>query len=42
MNYVGLEFYKHKVYGMVLTEQEKIIKEGTCRNKKRRLYSIPS
>jgi len=34
MQYVGLDVHKHKVYGVIMTEQGKIIKEGLFPNKK--------
>ena len=34
MQYVGLDVHKHKVYGVVMTEQGKILKEGLFPNKK--------
>jgi transposase len=34
MQYVGLDVHKHKVYGVIMTEQGKILKEGTFPNKK--------
>jgi len=34
MQYVGLDVHKHKVYGVVMTEQGEILKEGVFPNKK--------
>ena len=34
MQCVGLDVHKHKVYGVIMTEQGKIIKEGLFPNKK--------
>jgi len=34
MQYVGLDVHKHKVYGVIMTEQGEILKEGVFPNKK--------